>query len=148
MMKSFQNLTMISLLVTSYWMQKSRQKFPNSKITTWYHGPTSFKCECPEDNQCLSRPFPKLVVSFYYHEGVDPNEKNLPSVLDDVNKSAHGIPFNSTAQTAKTVEFTVRCEEFQKARLEVKIEDKRMTGSTKKDEEIVSYVRGLLLLSM
>ena len=88
------------------------------------------------------------MVSFYYHEGVDPNEKNLPSVLDDVKKSAHGIPFNPTAQTAKTVGFTVRCEEFQKARLEVKIEEKRMTGSTKKDEEIVSYVRGLLLLSM
>ena len=98
-----------------------------------------------------SVPFPTLSqVSgvLYYHEGVDPNEKNLPSVLDDVKKSAHGIPFNPTAQTAKTVGFTVRCEEFQKARLEVKIEEKRMTGSTKKDEEIVSYVRGLLLLSM
>ena len=57
------------------------------------------------------------MVSFYYHEGVDPNEKNLPSVLDDVKKSAHGIPFNPTAQMAKTVGFTVRCEKFQKARL-------------------------------
>ena len=96
-------------------------------------------------------PFPTLSqVSgvLYYHEGVDPNEKNLPSVLDDVKKSAHGIPSNSTAQTAKTVEFTVRCEEFQKARLEVKIGEKRLTESTEKDEEIVSYVRGLLLLSM
>ena len=98
-----------------------------------------------------SVPFPTLSqVSgvLYYHEGVDPNEKNLASVLEDVKKAAHGIPFNSTAQTAKTVEFTVRCEEFQKARLKVEIEEKRVTGSTKKDEEIVLYVRGLLLLSM
>ena len=98
-----------------------------------------------------SVPFPTLSqVSgvLYYQEGVDPNEKNLPSVLDDDKKSAHGIPFNPKAQTAKTVGFTVRCKEFQKTRLEVKIEEKRVTGSTKKDEEIVSYVRGLLLLSM
>ena len=34
--------------------------------------------------------------------------------MDDVEKSAHDIPFNPTAQTAKDVGFTVRCEECQK----------------------------------
>ena len=40
-MKSFHILTMIFLLMTSYWMQKSHQNFPNSIITTCYCGPTS-----------------------------------------------------------------------------------------------------------
>ena len=44
--------------------------------------------------------------------------------------------------------FTVRCKEFRKVRLEFEIEENRVTGSTKKDEEIVLYVQGFLLLSM
>ena len=63
--------------------------------------------------------------------------------MDDVKKSAHGIPSNPTAQTTKNVEFTLRCEEFQNVRLEVEIEEKRVTGSTKKYEEIVLYVPGM-----
>ena len=49
-----------------------------------------------------------------YHDGVDLKEKVLISVSDDVEKSAHGIPFN---QTAKNVGCTVRCEECQKPRM-------------------------------
>ena len=45
------------------------------------------------------------------------HKKILPSVLDDVEKSAQGIPFNPTSQTAKDVGFIVRCEEYQKPRL-------------------------------
>ena len=40
-------------------------------------------------------------------EGADPAEKFLPSVLEDVEKAAHGIPFSSSPQTEKTVEFTL-----------------------------------------
>ena len=59
--------------------------------------------------------------------------------MDDVEKSAHGLPFNPTAQTAKDFWFTVRCEECQKPRLEVEIEEKSVTGSTKNDKSL-SYM--------
>jgi len=57
--------------------------------------------------------------------------------LDNVKKSAHGITYNPKAQTAINVGCAVRCEEFQKPRLEVEIEERRVTGGTKNDEEIV-----------
>ena len=53
----------------------------------------------------------------YYHEAVYPKEEILPFVLNDVGKSALGIPFNPTAKTAKNVKFIVRFEECQKPRL-------------------------------
>ena len=43
--KSFHNLTMTFPHMTSHWMQKSCQNFPNSTTTTCYCEPTSFKWE-------------------------------------------------------------------------------------------------------
>ena len=40
-------------------------------------------------------------------------QKILPSVLDYVEKSACGLPFNPAAQTAKNGGFTIRCEKCQ-----------------------------------
>ena len=75
--------TMIFLLMISYWMQKSRQNFPNFTITMWYRGPTSFKCVSATmqlvltithawsgDNQFLSdTAWVKLTVSFTTTKG-------------------------------------------------------------------------------
>ena len=61
-------------------------------------------------------------------------------VLDDVEKSALDIPFNLIAQTVKNVGFVVRCKECQKPRLahsKLEIEERRVTGSTKNDKEII-----------
>ena len=55
-------------------------------------------------------PVPSEVDSvLHYHEGLDPKEKfRKPSVSDDVEESAHDIPFNPTAQATKNVGVTVR----------------------------------------
>jgi len=47
----------------------------------------------------------------------DPEEKFLPSILEDVEKSPHNITFSPTAQTAKNVGFTIACSECSKPRL-------------------------------
>ena len=44
--------------------------------------------------------FPDSVLN-HYKESVYPEEKYLPSILQNVEKSSHGIPFSLTAQTAK-----------------------------------------------
>ena len=53
----------------------------------------------------------------HYHEGVDPNEKYLPSLLENVEKQDSGIPFQATAHTAGNVGFTIVCTECKKPRL-------------------------------
>ena len=53
----------------------------------------------------------------HYKEGVDPEEKYLPSILENVEKSPHGIPFSPTAQMAKNVGFVITCLECEKPRL-------------------------------
>ena len=123
-MKSFHNLKMIFIHMTSHWMQKSRKNFPKFTITMWYRGPTFFKCDavCPHHKPLCGQetisPFPNPVAikfdgALHYHEGVDTPQKNLPSVLDYVEKSARGLPFSPAAQPAKNVGFTIRCEECQ-----------------------------------
>ena len=86
----------------NFWMQKSRQNFPNSTITKWYRGPTSFKCDGaahPTISLCVAR---RQSVPYLTLSKVKLREESiLPSVLDDIEKSSHGIPFNSTAQTSK-----------------------------------------------
>ena len=52
-----------------------------------------------------------------YKEGVDSDEKYLPSKLQDVTKQAHGLPFSPTAQTAKNTGLTVKCCHCKKPRL-------------------------------
>ena len=75
-------------------------------------------CVSKRQSSAFPDPVPNEVESvLHYHEGADPTKKILPSVLDDVEKSAQGIPFNPTSQTAKDVGFIVRCEEYQKPRL-------------------------------
>ena len=52
-----------------------------------------------------------------YKEGVDNDEKYLPSKLQDVTKQAHRLPFSPTAQTAKNTGLTVKCCHCKKPRL-------------------------------
>ena len=68
------------------------------------------------------RPFPGPVQYDHngiklYKEGVDSDEKYLPSKLQDVTKQAHGLPFSPTAQTAKNTGLTVKCCHCKKPRL-------------------------------
>ena len=77
----------------------------------------------------------------HYSEGADPAEKFLPSVLEDVEKAAHGIPFSPSAQTAKTVGFTLVCQECEKSRLlhaKIKIKREDLPG-VKRMIQKVSY---------
>ena len=53
----------------------------------------------------------------HYKEGTDPEEKYLPSKIQDVSKQPHKIPFPPTAQTAKNVGSVVKCAESIKPRL-------------------------------
>ena len=63
-------------------------------------------------------PVPKEIDNvLHYEPGCDPEEKFLPSKLEDIEKCAHNIPFPPTAQTAKNVGFTIKCEECCKPRL-------------------------------
>ena len=53
--------------------------------------------------------------------------------------SAHSIPFNSTAKTTKDVGSTVHFEKMSKTKdgtYKFEIEERRVPGSTKNDEEI------------
>ena len=51
-------------------------------------------------------PIPKEIDGvLHYTESVDPQEKYIPSILENVEKSPHGIPFIPTAQTVKNVGF-------------------------------------------
>ena len=69
--------------------------------------------------------------------------------MDDIENSAHGIPFNPSAQslseTARNVGFTVRCEECQKPRLvhsKLKLKKEESQGA-QNIMNIVLYMRGL-----
>ena len=53
----------------------------------------------------------------HYRPGSDPEEKYLPSKLEDPERRAHNIPFSPSAQTAKNVGFIIRCEQCKKPRL-------------------------------
>ena len=83
----------------------------------------------------------------HYREGVDPEEKYLPSILENVEKSPHGIPFPPSAQTAKNVGFIISCVECQKPRLlhsKHKIK-KHDVQSAKRMMKKVSYMCGAAL---
>ena len=53
--------------------------------------------------QSFPDPIPVEVEDGLQHhsEGLDENEKFLPSKLQDVSKQLHNVPFTPTAQTAK-----------------------------------------------
>ena len=53
----------------------------------------------------------------HYKEGNDPDEKFLPSKLENPEKRPSGIPFSPCAHTAISVGFTVKCSECNKPRL-------------------------------
>ena len=75
-----------------------------------------YDAACPYHKPCVARrqsvPFltlsqVKLTVFFTTMKGTPlPKKKNLPSVLDDVEKSTNGIPFNPAAQT--NLQFVVK----------------------------------------
>ena len=62
-------------------------------------------------------PFEDDVKVQLYREGSDPDQKYLPSKLQDVSKQPHNLPFTPTAQAAKNVGLIVKCSECKKTRL-------------------------------
>ena len=50
----------------------------------------------------------------HYSEGLDENEKFLPSKLQEVSKQPHNVPFTPTVQTAKNVAMVIKCTECKK----------------------------------
>ena len=52
-----------------------------------------------------------------YKEGIDKDEKHLPSKIEDPSKADRKIPFTPTAQTAKNVGLLMKCDECSKPRL-------------------------------
>ena len=52
-----------------------------------------------------------------YKPGSDPEEKYLPSKLENPEKRSHNIPFSPSGQTAKNVGITIFCEECKRPRL-------------------------------
>ena len=49
-------------------------------------------------------PIPKEIDGvLHYQEGSDPDEKFLPSILENIEKSSHEIPFSPTGRTAENV---------------------------------------------
>ena len=53
----------------------------------------------------------------HYKQGEDPDEKFIPSKLEDPSKRNHGMPFMPTAQTALNVGTVIKCTECRKPRL-------------------------------
>ena len=53
----------------------------------------------------------------HYRPGSDPEEKYLPSKLEDPEKRPHNVPFSPSAQTATNVGRLIKCEECKKPRL-------------------------------
>ena len=83
----------------------------------------------------------------HYQPGSDPDEKFLPSVLEDVEKSAHNVPFSPSAQTAKNVGFTITCVGCSKPRLlhsKTVVKAVNQKG-TKRMIEKIDYVCGSVL---
>ena len=85
--------------------------------------------------------------ALHYKEGVDPQEVYLPSILGNVEKSPHGVPFSPTAKTAKKVGFVVTCMKCEKPRLlhserKIKKED---ISSAKRMMNKITYMCGAAL---
>ena len=118
-------------------MQKSRQNFPNSTITTSYRGPTSFKSESStmqivltispckamrQSSTYLILSKVKLTVSFTTSKGyISKNKFYLLFWM--MSRNPHMVSFNPTTQTVKNVAFTVRCEKNKAGTFEVEIEE-------------------------
>ena len=45
----------------------------------------------------------------HYSEGLDENEKFLPSKLQDVSNQLHNVPFTPIEQTTKNVAMVIKC---------------------------------------
>ena len=58
-----------------------------------------------------------LILCLSLKPGSDPEEKYLPSKLENPEKRSHNIPFSPSGQTAKNVGITIFCEECKRPRL-------------------------------
>ena len=78
---------------------------------------------------------------------IRPLGEYLPSILQNVEKSPHGIPFSPTAQTAKNVGFVITCMECEKPRLlhSKQVIKKDDLKSAKRMMQKVSYMCGAAL---
>ena len=121
-----QDLTLKSKL-NSYPLFKKFLETHTSSRTYSFH---IFKCEgeaCIYHNPLCGTPsdrFPdpvpvaiELEELLHYEEGYDPDEKHLPSKLEDVSKQNHNVPFTPTAQTSKNVGYVMKCTACSKPRL-------------------------------
>ena len=99
----------------------------NTRCTYYFH---VFKCstdDCPfhfpvrgkEKIESYGDPIPQNDEegNKHYHQGEDPEEKFIPSKLENPSKRGHGIPFSPSAQTALNVGRIVTCTECHKPRL-------------------------------
>ena len=154
-MKSFHNLKMIFIHMTSYWMQKSRKNFPKFTITMWYRGPTFFKCDaaCPHHKPLCGQetisPFPNPIAikfdgALYYHEGVDTPKKFC--LLFWIMSKSPRVAYPSVQQLNRLkmwdLQFVVKNAKIKPGAFKV-----RITGSTKNDEHCL-ICAGSHLLSM
>ena len=117
-----------------------------TRYTYYFH---VFKCstdDCPfhfpvrgkENIENFGDPIPHYddEGNEHYHQGEDPEEKFIPSKLENPSKRGHGIPFSPSAQTALNVGRIVTCTECHKPRL--------LYSRTKlKDGELRSFKRML-----
>ena len=138
-------MTAIFVFMINYWMQKSRQNFPNSTITTSYRGPTSFKSESStmqivltispckamrQSSTYLILSKVKLTVSFTSLKGyISKNKFYLLFWM--MSRNPHMVSFNPTTQTVKMwhLQFVVKKTRLVHSKLKLK----RVTGCTKND---------------
>ena len=97
-----------------------------TRRTCYFH---VFKCstdDCPffpvkgkEKTESFGDPIPHNddESNEYYHQGKDPEEKFIPSKLENPSKRVHDIPFSPSAQTAFNVGRTVTSTDYHKLRL-------------------------------
>ena len=78
----------------------------------------SFSCRGKEKVESFGDPIPHNdeKCNEHYQQGEDPQEKFIPSKLENPLKKAHSIPFSLSAETALKVERIVTCTECHKRR--------------------------------
>ena len=79
----------------------------------------SFSCRGKEKVESFGDPIPHNddKCNKHYQQGEDPEEKFIPSKLENVSKKSHSIPFSLSAETALKVGRIVTCTESHKRRL-------------------------------
>ena len=71
----------------------------------------------------------------HYHQGEGPEEKFIPSKLENPSKRGHGIPFSPSAQMALNVGRKFTCTECHKS----KLKDRDKMETKHKDGELRSF---------